>query len=274
MNRRFAVVLVPLLGLGLAACTDEPADPKTALVESTSGIKAGVYRLAVTMPGDTSAKGVMHFPSHSAQVTMVATEDGTAGTVDLLTIDKDRYTKLTTDMGELNEQLESLKALGTGDVESKKLTDGFQAMVDMFSGKTWMKLDMTRVTSKDLNLTVDNPDFVGVTGLLGTATAQRSGETITGTVDATTVKGDTELLGESAFEGLDPTQGKVIPYEATLDAEGRLAKLVLDVPKLTDTPAGKWTVEFSEYGAATQPQAPPAAEVQEAPDSAYEAFND
>ncbi|WP_067508413.1 hypothetical protein [Actinoplanes sp. TFC3] len=272
MNRRFAAVLVPLLALGLTACTDDKADPKTALADSTSGIKAGNYTFSVTMPGGSSGKGVVHSPSKTAAIDFVsATEEG-KGEMNFRFVDADRYLKLKVDMGETAEQLQSLQDVGD-DPESAKLRDGLKSMVDMFSGKKWLRLDMSKVTSKEFNLQQDNPDMVGVSTLLGAAATAEGDSPIKGTLDATTVTDDKGLFGKSSFEGLDPAAGKAIPYEATLDSEGRLTKLVLDVPKLKNTPAGKWTAEFTGYGSAAQQQVPPAAEVEEAPDQAYAAIN-
>jgi hypothetical protein len=268
MNRRFAAVLVPLLALGLGACTDKP-DPKTALAASTSGIKTGSYTFSLTMPGDNSGKGVVHTPSKSASIDFVTASEGSKGEMNFRLAGTDRYVKLTTDVGETRKQLQSLQALGTGDPDSAKLVDGLQSMVDMFSGKKWLKLDMSKVTAKEFQFQPENPDVIGVGTLLGTATTAKGDDTITGTLDATAVKDD----GVFSFEGIDPAAGKAVPYEATLDSKGRLTKLVLDVPKLTDTPAGKWTAEFTGYGAATQQQAPAATEVEEAPDQAYQALN-
>ncbi|WP_157408640.1 hypothetical protein [Actinoplanes sp. N902-109] len=237
MNRRVAAVLVPLLALGLGACTDDP-DPKTALAGSTAGIKAGNYTFSVTLPDGTTGKGVVHTPAASIDLTSTS----------FLLAGADRYVKLTTDPGEANKQLQSLQQLGTGD---PKLVDGLQSTVDMLSGKTWMKLDPAKVTAARYTFPADNADVVGVTALLGAATTAKGGDTITGTLTAAT-------------KGLfAPVTGSV-PYAATLDDKGRLTKLVLD---------GKWTAEFSGYGAAATPAAPPADQAAEAPDQAYAALN-
>ncbi|MFI7597186.1 hypothetical protein [Actinoplanes sp. NPDC049681] len=276
MNRRFAAVLVPLLGISLAACTgdDQPSDPKAALVASTSGLKAGNYSFTASMPGDTSAKGVVHIPSHSASLDLDTVDDGTKGKVQFRIAEPDRYVKMTMDMGETAKQLEGLSALRGDDPRTAKLTEGLQAMMDLFSGKQWLRLDMSKVKSEELKVSIDNPDLTGATGLLGgVATAERKGDVITGTLDVTKVSGDSQLFGESAVKGADPAQAKAVPYEATLDDEGRLAKLVLDMPKTGDSPAGKWTVEVSGYGKASKQEAPPAAEVKEMPQSAYDMIN-
>ncbi|GAA2548724.1 hypothetical protein GCM10010435_17860 [Winogradskya consettensis] len=271
MNRRFAAVLVPLLGLSLAACTDDPP----TIGSSTSGIKAGNYTFTTTLPGDSVAKGVVDSPSHAASVDFETLVDKDAkATISYRVVGTDRFVKITTGASEANEQLEALRALGGTGPDAEKFNEGVQATADMFSGKKWLKLDLTKVKAEDLQLNADDPDVAGVAALLaGATTTKGDDKSITGTVDLTGIKGDSQILGKSAFEGLDPTQGKAIPYVATLDKDGRLTKLVLDMPKVTNTPAGKWTVDLTGYGSSAKPEVPPAAEVDDAPDSAYEMLN-
>ncbi|WP_305785088.1 hypothetical protein [Symbioplanes lichenis] len=273
MNRRLVAVLVPVVALGLTACTGD--DPKTELQESTSGLQAGNYNFSVAMPGGSSAKSVVHKPSHTASIDYVSkTADGDA-TVNLRFVEPDRFMKLTADMGDSAKQLQAMQAAGGTDPADAKLVQGLQSMVDMFSGKTWMKVDMSKVTENaELKVDFANPDLTGVSDLLKTAsTAEREDDVITGKLDVTAAGDDTHLLGQSAFAGVDATAGKAVPFEATLDGDGRLTKLVLDMPKTSDAEAGKWTVEVSQYGSAAQQEAPPADQVQEAPDSAYEMLN-
>ncbi|GGQ41073.1 hypothetical protein [Couchioplanes azureus] len=276
MNRRFAAVLVPLLALSLAACTgddDQPVDPKAALVASTAGLKAGNYSFTATLPGDSTAKGTMHTPSKTASLDFDTVQEGTKGKIQFRIAEPVRYVKMTMDMSEATKQAESLAALGD-DPQSAKVVESLKAMIELFSGKNWLKLDAAKVTNDDFKVGIEDPDLTGAAGLFGgIATAERKGSVITGTLDATVVKDDSHLLGTSVFKGADPAQAKAIPYEATLDDDGRLTKLVLDVPKTTDAPAGKVTVEVSGYGAAAKQDAPPAAETKDAPESAYAMIN-
>ena len=63
-----------------------------------------------------------------------------------------------------------------------------------------------------------------------------------------------------------------LPFTATLDDDGRLTQLVLDMPKAGDTPAGKWTLDISGYGAQAA-QTKPTGKVTEMPASGYAAVN-
>jgi len=284
MNRRFAAVLVPLLVLPLAACGAKtgatadaaatPADPKQALVASTTGVKAGNYSFTVTSPDSIDVKGVVHIPSRSASVDMAIEEDGNKGLMQFRIVEPDRYVKMKMDLGQSAAQLKQMEQMAAENPSLKKTVAALKAMVELFSGKNWMHVDMSKLKGDDLQISIDNPDLVGVGALTdGVVTAQRTATGIGGTLDVTQVKGDDQIFGKSAFEGLAPEKAKALPYEATLDAEGRLTAFVLDVPKFADTPAGKWKVAFTGYGAASKQEAPPAAEVKEMTADGYKVLN-
>ena len=285
MNRRFAAVLVPLLMLPLAACgggtgstadvAATPADPVQALTASTSGIEAGNYTFSATSPDKTNAKGVVHIPSHSASLDMNVEEDGKKGLIQFRIVEPDRFMKMKMDLGTSAADLKNMQDMAEQDPSMKKLADSLTAMVELFSGKQWMRVDMSKLKGEDMQISLADPDLVGVGQLTkGVVTAERAaGGSITGTLDVTKVKDDDGMFGESAFEGLDPAKAAALPYEATLDTEGRLTKFALETPKFGDTPAGKWTVDFTGYGAAAKQEAPPAAEVKEMPADGYKMLN-
>jgi hypothetical protein len=284
MNRRFAAVLVPLLGLSLAACAGAdgvnnaevaatPADPKAALAASTAGLKAGNYSFTATIPGGTGAEGVVHTPSHSASVDMTTVEDGAEGMIQIRIIEPSRFMKIKMDLGESFGKIREMEEMAATHPEMQKMVEGFKAMADMLGGKYWMRVDMSKLKATDMQVNLDDPDLVGAGPLLaGAVTAQRTGSAITGTLDASGLKGDSHIFGDEALDGIAADKAKALPYEATLDAEGRLSKLVLDVPKAGDTPAGKWTVNYTGYGAATEQQAP-TGKVKDMPKSAYDMLN-
>lgn len=284
MNRRFAAALVPALVLALTACGGKsgapadvaatPADPKQALVASTSGIKAGNYSFSAHSPDGTDAKGVVHIPSRSAALDMAIEDDGSKGSIQFRIVEPSRYMKMTMDLGKSAQDLSELEAMAAENPEMKKLADSLKAMSELFSGKHWMRVDTSKLKAEDMQISIENPDLVGVVQLTdGVVTAERTATGIKGTLDATKVQGDEQMFGEDAFDGLAPEKAKALPYEATLDDQGRLATFVLDVPKVKETPAGKWTVDFTGYGAAVKQEAPPAAEVKEMPADAYKMLN-
>lgn len=280
------LVLAGTLGATLTACgtaggttaTGEkavPADPKAALAASTSALDAGDYAFTTSTPSGDKAKGAVHVPSKSATLEMVTTEKDAAGTISFRFVDTDRYVRMNINTAELKSTLKDLDGVDTSDPEMAKMVKGVKDMVEMFSGKTWMHVDATKVKNNDeLTLDTENPDLTGASELVGgVVTAQGDNRSVTGTLDATKLTddggpwdvADITAMGEAA---------KALPYTATLDEQGRLTKLVLDAPKAGDVPAGPWTVQVTGYGAQAAQEAPAKKEVREMPDQAYDMFNE
>jgi hypothetical protein len=295
-NRRKVVAglaALTALSLGVSGCTDDkktgaaapaastgagataapgataaaPADPKAALAASTAGLQQGTYTF--TLKADQlDAKGVMNLPAKAASLDTVQTGEDDAGTRQYLIVDPDRYVKMKVDVGDAAGELDSLGADGA-DPQTARLTKSLKGMADLYSGKNWHHLELAKLTDKsDFPLSVDHPDATGATTLLaGVKTAESTGATITGKLDASKLtEGGPFDPDEVADLG---AKAKDLAYVATLDAQGRLSSLVLDVPKSGDTPAGKRTITVAGYGIATAPQKPPAAEVKELPEDSY-----
>jgi hypothetical protein len=265
-------VLVGLLGLTLAGCgpKDDKADakaagdPKTALTGSVAALKDGNYAFADEAPG-LHATGVIHLPSKSASMEVVSKEPDGAGTFDVRLVEPDRWVKLTMDTEDL--------AAGLGNVDTgddpdiAKITSGVREMTEMFSGKYWMHVDLSKVKGDTTDLDLTKPDATGATGLLGAVvTAQGDAHTITGTLDATKTTDagpfDTETIKAMG------TAAAALPYTATLDDKGRLTKLAITAPKASSTPAGTWTISITGYGEQAA-QAKPTGDIKDLPDSGY-----
>jgi hypothetical protein len=271
------IVLAAVLGAGLTACggnsaaTGEaaPADPKAAIAASTAGLDAGNYAFTSATPDGSNAGGAVHAPSRSATIEMVSTDKDAAGTFSFRFVDTDRYMKLKLDTSELTAGLEDLD---TSNPEVAKLVDGLEKMTAMFSGKTWLHIDASKL-KKDDDLTFDlqNPDLTGAGTLVdAVVTAQGDARSVTGTLDATKLGEDHGPWETGDFAGMGDA-AKALPYTATLDDQGRLTKLVLDAPKSGDIPAGPWTIDVTGYGTQA-PQEKPAG-AQEMPADAYDMIN-
>lgn len=283
MNRRLAAVLTPLLALGLAACTGsgsaEPEaaktlDPRDALVASTEGMLGGNYKFTIDSPDETGMSGLVDATAKSLALELKSASEGTEMTMNFLVIDPTRYVKIEMDMGETAEQLKSLEGLDVSDPEIKETVETLKTLVDTFSGKTWMKIDMTKIKSDDFNLDATQPDVIGLTPLLSASTtAERSGNTITGTLDLSTVQTKDDFFSATMLDGIDPAAAKAVPYQVTVDDKGRLTKATFDLPKTTDTPAGKWTIGVDGYGTVEKMTAPVNNNVVDAPDTVYDMMN-
>ncbi len=157
-----------------------------------------------------------------------------------------------------------------------EMAEFVKTMTEKFSGKTWSHIDLAKVQDDKLKstLNLDNPDVTGSTALLSqVVSVQRGADGVyTGTIDATKVPAaqtpwtDKEMTASAE-------QLKVLPFTATLDAQGRLLTFTADVPKIGSEPAQKMATTITGYGTATAQSKPPAAEITEATADTYKIVN-
>ncbi|MFC4020578.1 hypothetical protein ACFOW4_21915 [Micromonospora sp. GCM10011542] len=254
-----AALLVP----GLAACksgADEPAaaaspsvpaDPKEALLASTKDIAKGDFTF--TMSGDgTSGKGLVHKPSNSAQFAAKFGDpsEDVSIEMDLIYIDSDSWVKM-----ELGGALASAIP---GAAKNK--------------GK-YQHLDKTKIKDVDaLQLDPESLDPMDSDALIkGVTDVQKAGDgTFTGKIDITAAT-ESAALDEDVVKALG-AQAKALPFTAKLDAQGRLAQLVVSIPAAGETKAHDITIGYANYGTAGAAQKPPANQVVEASAETYEMF--
>jgi hypothetical protein len=140
--------------------------------------------------------------------------------------------------------------------------------------KKWLHLDRAKISSDDgLPLSFDDPDPASAATILAaSADVTESGAgRYRGTVDLTAAA-DAEVVDKKTLAALG-VAAKRVPFEAVVDARGRLTSLVVDVPAAGGAPAFRRTATYRDYGAATAPAPPSAAQSQEAPAAAYEMLN-
>ena len=266
-NRRRAIaglLAASLLILGAAACgsdgngssptgsetTSAPAsvDPKQALLDSTEEIGKGNFKF--TMAGDgMTGRGVVHLPSRSAQMSLAVGSDGFEMKMDMIYVEPDSWVRL--DFGELGDQVPSMAKL---------------------SGK-YMHLDQSKIKDiKNLKVDFQDVDPAGSALLMkAIADVQKTGEGVySGTIDLTKATG-ADMIGEDLVKTLG-TQANALPFEAKLDPQGRLSELTIKVPTAGESQAYDLKITYSDYGAATAAQKPPASETIEAPAEAYDMF--
>ncbi|MEJ3742023.1 hypothetical protein WEI85_01810 [Actinomycetes bacterium KLBMP 9797] len=260
-NRRWirtGVVAFAGLGLGLAACgteagtgaegpaTSAPADPKVVLVAATEEIDKGNFKFDIT--GDeVSGGGQVHAPSRSAQLKMTFASEALSMKIDMIFIEPDSWVKI--DLGQLAE-LPGAEAL-----KSDK----------------WMHVDQSKAKSlEDFSVDFDDIDPAGAEKILATADGvQKTAEgTYTGKVDLSKAS-DAGLVDEEVVKALG-AQATTLPFEAKVDAEGRLTTLKVEIPAAGETKAHSVQVTYSDYGAAGPAKKPAASDVIEAPKNVYD----
>ncbi|MEN3612620.1 hypothetical protein [Plantactinospora sp. ZYX-F-223] len=251
----FAPALTACAGAGTepsASGSDSPAiptDAKEALLASTKEITKGNFRFSMT-GSDLDGQGVVHLPSKSAQMTMKAGSDGFSMDMEIVYIEPESWVKLTI----------------TG-------AEGVPGLEKLNSGK-YQHLDQSKITgTRGLGFDFKDVDPAGSEALTkAVVDVQKTGEgAYTGTIDLTKAT-DAGMVDEDAVKLLGAEATK-LPFEAKLDAQGRLTSLTIQLPAVGGGKAQQLTVSYSDYGAASPAKAPPAAEVVEASPETYELFN-
>ena len=170
--------------------------------------------------------------------------------------------------------LDQIRNAGTPQAE----VDRYAAGIAQLDGTRWLRVDQRRLTeaarveeqsSLDHTApapTADQPDITGATALIAAATtAERTGDTITGTLDATRIDGELRLVIDdpASYYGRPAMS---MSYRATLDGQGRLAGFTLDLPgapasQAPDSrPEPPLVITVTRYDDVEAPRAPAGAE--------------
>ncbi|MFF5174412.1 hypothetical protein ACFY3U_17475 [Micromonospora sp. NPDC000089] len=256
-----AALLVP----GLTACktdsaTDDaaaapttPADPKTALLASTKEISKGNFTFSMAGGPELNGGGKVHLPSKSAEVTLASeakSADDLSMKMHLVYIGDDSWVLM--DFGNMADSVPTLKAM---------------------KGK-YQHLDRAKLKNGgELDFDFTDVDPAGSDKLLRTATEirQTGPGAYAGTLDVTKLT-DSDVLDADDVKKMG-AKASVVPFTATVDDQGRLSQIAVDVPTAGDVKAYTMVVKYADYGAATPVQQPPAAKVVEASDQVYQMFN-
>ncbi|WP_410810042.1 hypothetical protein [Micromonospora sp. 067-2] len=161
-------------------------------------------------------------------------------------------------------------------IEARLIGDAAYIKSDSLeSKKPWMKLDLSKLRpNSPLRQSFDLKSQTGIVGGIVTAEATGNGR-YKGTADlekaaaaASADGGMRQGLESSAKLAKDP---KAIPFEATVDGEGRLTALSYTIATKT---LGDLTTEMkmSDFGKPVTVTAPPASEIENASEEMYKYF--
>jgi hypothetical protein len=228
------------------------ADPKQALADSVKGIAEGNFTFTIS-DYESTGQGSVHSPSKSGQATMKSKPSSEVDmTLGFVILKQDRWVKFTINDPEL--------------AKAVKLP------------KTWQHIDPAKIKDKDalkdLSIDFDDPNSIDPAGapliVKAIVDAEQTGEgAYKGTVDLTKAKDagmvDTEVIGKLG------AKAKAVPFTATLDDQGRLTKLVINVPAAGDVKAHKLEATYADYGGASAAKKPSGAI--EASSMVYEIIN-
>ncbi|MEV4494816.1 hypothetical protein C7C45_05705 [Micromonospora arborensis] len=228
-------------------------DAKQALLDSTKEISSGNFRFTLAGAGST-AEGQVHQPSQSAamKVAIGGPSSDLTMKLDLIHYKPDSWVKLEL-TGPAAKNLPAIKQLNLG---------------------KYQHLDQTRIKgNRSLGFDFEKVDPAGSAVLTQGITEVRSTGTgaYAGTIDVTKAA-EAGSLNAATIAALG-TQAKTVPFTAKVDPQGRLSELVLQLPAAGQTAAQEIRMTYSDYGAATAAQKPPADQVVEAPAELYSLFN-
>ncbi|MEU8422528.1 hypothetical protein AB0C15_16805 [Micromonospora sp. NPDC048835] len=228
-------------------------DAKQALLDSTKEISNGNFRFTLAGAGST-AEGLVHQPSQSAamKISIGGPSSDLAMKLDVIHFKPDSWVKLELS-GPTANSLPAIKQLNLG---------------------KYQHLDQTRIKgNRSLGFDFEKVDPAGSAVLTQGITEVRSTGTgaYAGTIDVTKAA-EAGSLNAATIAALG-TQAKTVPFTAKVDPQGRLSELVLQLPAAGQTAAQEVKMTYSDYGAATAAQKPPADQVVEAPAELYSLFN-
>lgn len=134
----------------------------------------------------------------------------------------------------------------------------------------WMQLDLAKL-EKPENYTLEEPDPANLAAVFkGLRTVQRDGDgAFTGTVDLTKVT-RSAMVDSDVVEELGD-KATAVPFEATVDDQGRITSLRLLVPARASNPAETLEVTYTDWGAPVTVDKP--ARTVRPNAAAYEFFN-
>ncbi len=259
MNTR-ALVVLTAAGLALAGCTATstttatpsatpsasatsaaPA-PKDALLASIEPLTRTSYKYTLTTGGLTG-QGANDPVNKKATLALTGQQQSNSITINVTAINTDVWMKL--DFGANNNNLK-------------------------ISADKWFHVDTTRLGANP-TLPVDPNGAANAANLLsGAVDVQRSDpKHFSGTLDLTKATGTT-WLGQTDLSSVS-AKAKAVPFTATVDDQGRLSALRIDVsavdPALTPVQS-----TYSDYGTTVTATRPDPAQTVEAPDSVYQLF--
>ncbi|GAA3219462.1 hypothetical protein ACFO1B_29655 [Dactylosporangium siamense] len=266
-KRTAALIVAVSVVFGTGACGDKAGDsgsgtpaaatatsskapePKDVLLGSLAQYDKGVYAANFTSH-DGSGQAAIDAPKKQAYIKIASTDPEAAFTMEVLLVEPDAYVKMN--MGELAK------------------LPGMQQL----NGKTWMHIDRTKVKDGgSLGIATDETDMLDLKALLqGAQSVQAAGDhKYSGTLDL--AKGaDSPMTDEDVVKALGD-KAATVPFTATLDAQGQLTELLIDVPAAGETKAHQLKLTMTEYGTATVPAKPTGKAVVEAPANVYDIFN-
>ena len=258
MTRRAVTALAVLVSMTLAttACQTAPGATATATPTKTAtetlndaaGKAAGQsFKYSLTYGKLLTGDGVQDATGTAATRNVTYTDPASGLVIKGTILLKDGALYVKLDLGPLTTAIPGLAGM---------------------AGK-WIIVDQKRIGSSGIAgaLIPGGDSSLPATFIRGVVTAEKVSDTeIKGTIDLGQAAPKIVPASEIAKLGAD---AKKVPFTATLDGQGRISKIVINLPKLGEAPAGDLTTTFTDYGAPVTVDAPLATDTIQAPETVY-----
>jgi hypothetical protein len=253
-----ALLGLTVVALGGCGAVDEvkeaaappPASPKDQLLDALPGPDTGAFHFALK-GGEQPMEGVLDATKKSYQINISQKDQdlGFTMTMKFLVVDKKSWIKI-----------------------NFSGTEGLAGLPKL--PKKWMLVDRSKLdNSDDAPLTYENEtDPAELSAVFqNAADVVHTGTTFSGTTDLTK-QGEAEIVDQKTVDALG-TKAAAVPFEAVIDAQGRLTRAIIKVPAAGKVKAEKYEAVYDQYGSAGSPAEPAAGEQQKATAAAYELLN-
>ncbi|MET8148161.1 hypothetical protein ACIBSW_31480 [Actinoplanes sp. NPDC049668] len=234
-----------------ASASPAPLPPREALLKSLPDAGTGSFRFA-TKGGGMSASGAFDGARHSYRIDLRYREPEFGFTLhsDFLVVEEQTWIRM-------------------------KFTDA-EGLVGLPKlPKKWMLIDPARIENKDdipLGYDADtDPGEAGAVLRSAVEVRQTGAGEFAGTTDLTR-QGDLEIVEPDRLAALG-ARARAVPFEATVDGQGRLVSAVVKIPAAGKFKASRYEVTYTDFGKAQAPTAPAADQQQKATEAAYELLN-
>jgi hypothetical protein len=263
--RALTVLSVTVVVLLAAGCGSDdrkrPSKDSQAQASASASAAAASSSAAAVATGDLNS-AVQELAATSYRYTMKAGDASGGGSVDPAA----KQSSLTITVAAEGEQFKT-EVLILGSELYARISGLPLPGVD---GRRWLRIDRNRIKSFAALGISDIDDPTGVKTLAKTiATIQKTGDR--------SYKGTLDLSKGSAAFGLDEAavrqlgeQARAVPFEATVNAQGKLATWKMTIPAHGAEKAITFELAYTDHGGRFDLKKPAAGEVANPPDAVYE----
>ncbi|MEV6598324.1 hypothetical protein AB0M36_15805 [Actinoplanes sp. NPDC051346] len=228
-----------------------PPEPREQLLDAVPGATAGAFAFRIE-GGTQPMRGVLDAANKRLRIDL-AHKDPELGftiTMNFLVVQERSWIKVAV-----------------------KGAEGLTGMPDL--PKKWMSLDPDKIKDKDAApLAYDGETDPGEVGAVLRAIVDVK-QTGTGKYAGTTDlsrQGEAEIVDEATLAALGD-RAEAVPFEATVDGQGRLTSMIVRIPAAGKAKASRYEVTYDGYGSTDSPSEPAADKQQPATEEAYEMVN-